>query len=71
MESGLGVQEQAKRLAVEVHDRDSVDLRLRVGLNSGQVIAGDIGSSTFRVTPPLASRSAWPNEWSLLRRPAG
>ncbi|HEY6575947.1 MAG TPA: adenylate/guanylate cyclase domain-containing protein, partial [Mycobacterium sp.] len=41
--AALGVQEEAKRLAVEVEDRDGVGLRLRVGLNSGQVIAGDIG----------------------------
>ena len=41
--AALGVQEQAKRLAVEVHDRDGVELQLRVGLNSGQVIAGEIG----------------------------
>src|SRR4029077_1975404 len=31
--AALGVQEQAKRLAVEVQDRDGVDLQLRVGLN--------------------------------------
>jgi class 3 adenylate cyclase len=42
--AALGVQEEAKRLAVGVHDRDGVDLQLRVGLNSGQVIAGEIGS---------------------------
>src|SRR6185503_6465266 len=34
--AGLGVQEEAKRLASEVEHRDRVDLRLRVGLNSGQ-----------------------------------
>src|ERR1700741_67399 len=34
--AALGVQEEAKRLSVEVHDRDGIDLRLRVGLNSGQ-----------------------------------
>ena len=48
--AALGVQEEAKRLAVGVHDRDGVDLRLRVGLNSGQVIAGEIGSGPFGYT---------------------
>jgi adenylate cyclase len=48
--AALGVQEEAKRLAVGVHDRDGVDLRLRVGLNSSQVIAGEIGSGPFGYT---------------------
>jgi class 3 adenylate cyclase len=48
--SALGVQEEAKRLAVEVHDCDGVDLELRVGLNSGEVIAGEIGSGPFGYT---------------------
>ena len=48
--AALGVQEEAKRLAVEVEDRDGVGLRLRVGLNSGQVIAGEIGSGPFGYT---------------------
>ena len=48
--AALGVQEEAKRLAVEVQDRDGVDLQLRVGLNSGQVIAGEIGSGAFGYT---------------------
>ena len=39
-----------KRLAVEVQDRDGVELQLRVGLNSGQVIAGEIGSGPFGYT---------------------
>ena len=48
--AALGIQEEAKRLAVEVQDRDGVDLRLRVGLNSGQVIAGEIGSGALGYT---------------------
>ena len=48
--AGLGVQEEAKLLAVEVRERDGVDLRLRVGLNSGQVIAGEIGSGALGYT---------------------
>jgi len=48
--AALGVQEEAKRLAVDVGERDGIDLRLRVGLNSGQVIAGEIGSGSFGYT---------------------
>jgi class 3 adenylate cyclase len=48
--AALGVQEEAKRLAVGVQERDGVDLQLRVGLNSGQVIAGEIGSGPFGYT---------------------
>src|SRR5271167_3660411 len=48
--AALGVQEEAKRLAAEVHDRDGVDLQLRVGLNSGEVIAGEIGTGSFGYT---------------------
>src|ERR1700757_961833 len=36
--AALGVQEEAKRLAVDIHQRDSVELQLRGGLNSGQGI---------------------------------
>ena len=48
--AALGIQEEAKRLAVDVQDRDGVELQLRVGLNSGQVIAGEIGSGPFGYT---------------------
>src|SRR5258708_10477000 len=48
--AALGVQEEVKRLAGEVHDRDGVELQLRIGLNSGQVIAGEIGSGAFGYT---------------------
>jgi class 3 adenylate cyclase len=48
--AALGVQQEAKRLAVGVRERDGVELQLRVGLNSGQVIAGEIGSGSFGYT---------------------
>jgi class 3 adenylate cyclase len=48
--AALGVQEETKRLAVNVRERDDVDLQLRVGLNSGEVIAGEIGSGPFGYT---------------------
>jgi class 3 adenylate cyclase len=48
--AALGIQEEAKQVAIDVHDRDGVDLKLRVGLNSGEVIAGEIGSGPFGYT---------------------
>src|SRR5262249_23270359 len=42
--AALDIQQETGRLATEVEARDGVDLQLRVGLNSGQVIAGEIGS---------------------------
>jgi class 3 adenylate cyclase len=45
--AALAIQAEANRLAVEVQRRDGVDLRLRVGLNSGRVIAGEIGSGSL------------------------
>ena len=42
--AALAIQEEGTRLAGEVARRDGVALRLRVGLNSGRVIAGEMGS---------------------------
>ena len=48
--AALGVQDEAKRLAVDVRERDGIELQLRVGLNSGEVIAGEIGSGALGYT---------------------
>jgi hypothetical protein len=45
--AALAIQERADRLAAEVQGRDGVALQLRVGLNSGRVIAGEIGSGSL------------------------
>src|SRR6201991_2447412 len=41
--AALEIQVVAGRLAEEVRHRHRVDLLVRVGLNSGEVVAGDIG----------------------------
>jgi class 3 adenylate cyclase len=48
--AALAIQEEAGRLADEVQRRDGVALQLRVGLNSGREIAGEIGSGSLGYT---------------------
>jgi adenylate cyclase len=48
--AAVGLQQEANRLAVDTKNCDGVDLQIRVGLNSGEVIAGEIGSGSFGYT---------------------
>ena len=48
--AALGIQGEIARLAAEVSVHDGVELAVRVGLNSGQVIAGEVGSRSLGYT---------------------
>ncbi|AKK27150.1 adenylate/guanylate cyclase domain-containing protein [Mycobacterium sp. EPa45] len=48
--AALEIQAVSRQLADEVQRRDGVALQLRVGLNSGDVIVGEIGSGPGRYT---------------------
>jgi len=48
--SALTIQDEAKALAAEVQRRDDVELLLRVGLNSGEVVAGGIHAGRLGYT---------------------
>src|SRR4051812_20703075 len=45
-----GIPTHAQHLAAEVERRDSASLQLRIGLNSGEVITGEIGSGPMSYT---------------------
>ena len=45
--AALDIQVEARQLAAEVQRRDGVDVSVRVGLNSGRVIAGRIGTGVL------------------------
>ncbi len=48
--TALAIQAEMDRLSREADDRDGITLQLRVGLNSGRVIAGEVGSATASYT---------------------
>jgi adenylate cyclase len=43
--AALQIQAVAKQLAAEVLRSDDIDLQFRIGLNSGEVVAGEIGTA--------------------------
>jgi adenylate cyclase len=48
--AALDIHKESERLAADVERSDGVALQLRIGLNSGQVIAGEIGSGALGYT---------------------
>jgi adenylate cyclase len=48
--AALEIQQVSRQVAVEVARRDGIELSLRVGLNSGQVIAGEVGATHLGYT---------------------
>jgi adenylate cyclase len=48
--TALEIQKEMGGLTAEVQARDRIDVQLRVGLNSGEVIAGEIGSGAWSYT---------------------
>jgi len=48
--AALDIQADVRRLAAEVERRDDTSFQLRVGLNSGRVITGEIGSGPLSYT---------------------
>ena len=61
--AALGIQRDVQRLAADVQRKDNHSLQLRIGLNSGPVIAGEIGSDSATYTA-VGAQVGWHNEWS-------
>ena len=68
--AALDIQKESRRLATEVRDRDGIDLRLRIGLNSGQVIRGE-SVRVLWVTPPSVSRWGSADRMESVTPPGG
>ncbi len=68
--AALAIQEETNRLAADVQRRDGVELRVRVGLNSGRVIAGTSALGRC-ITPRPGSTSGWRSGWKRWRRRVG
>jgi adenylate cyclase len=54
--AALAIQGEAENLTAEVNERDGLVLQLRIGLNSGQVIAGEIGFIPSSLALAIATR---------------
>ena len=67
--AALEIQDEVARLSAEVEHHDGVSLKLRIGLNSGEVITGEIGSRDW-ATRLWANTSGWPSGWNRWRRRA-
>jgi adenylate cyclase len=68
--AAMAVQNEMQNLAAEVRHHDDVTLHLRIGLNSGQVIAGEIGSASASYTA-IANRWEWLSGWNRLPHRVG
>ncbi|MGA5466386.1 ATP-binding protein [Mycobacterium sp. NPDC050041] len=48
--AALRIRDEARALAVDLQERDGIVFQVRIGLNSGEVVAGEIGSGALGYT---------------------
>jgi adenylate cyclase len=68
--AALDLQKGTQDLAADVQRRDGVALQLRVGLTSGELVAGEIGSSPMSYTA-IGAQVGWRSGWNRSPRPVG
>ncbi|MBE1548982.1 adenylate cyclase [Mycobacterium sp. OAS707] len=68
--AALELQQTVQRQAVDVHARDGLTLQLRVGLNSGQVVAGEMTSSAAGYTA-IGEQVGMAQRMESVARPGG
>jgi hypothetical protein len=62
--AALAMQAAMRDYTEKVRRTHGMALRIRVGLNAGEVVVRAIGSVCTWITPPSARRPTWPRGWS-------
>jgi class 3 adenylate cyclase len=68
--AALAMQEAIRRYCVEVRRPHGIEVQIRVGLHSGEVVLRAIGNDCTWTTPPSAKPRIWPPGWSNSLLPA-
>jgi Adenylate and Guanylate cyclase catalytic domain/Double zinc ribbon len=69
--AALRMQDAVRRYSDELRRGRGVEVQIRVGVNSGDVVVRSIGSDLrMDYTAPWARPPTWPPAWSSSRRPA-
>ena len=68
--AALAMQDAVRRYAEEVRRAHGVDVEIRVGLNSGEVVVRRSATTCTWTTRRWARPSTWPRGWSSSRGPA-
>ena len=67
--AALAMQDALRRYSAEVRRTHGIEVQIRVGLNSGEVVVRAIGNICTWTTRPSARRRIWPPAWSNWPRP--
>ena len=68
--AALRMLDDIAEYAAELRRKHGLNFSARIGINSGEVVAGAIGERTMATTRRSATRSAWRSGWRRWPSPA-